>query len=140
LLAWATGSSEVKVWDVRRQTPLRFSTKYKSRSLALSPDGSALVAAQDWAVQVLDLNTKQERATLKGHKGMVSAVAVSPDNSTIATGGWDSSVRLWDAWGGRELAMYQWPIGRVFSLAYAPDGLRLAAGGDRGAVVVWDVD
>lgn len=140
LVAWATGHKELKVWDVRRQTPLRFPTKHTSPAIALAPDGSAFAAAQDWAVRLFDLNKKQERALLKGHKGIVSAVAFSPDGSTVATGSWDRTVRLWDTATGREVAAYQWPIGKVFSLAYAPDGLRLAAGSDSGAVVVWDAE
>jgi hypothetical protein len=140
LAAWSTGYKELKVWDVRRQTPLRFAATHTSPAIALAPDGSALAAAQDWAVRLFDLNKKQERALLKGHKGIVSAVAFSPNGSTLATGSWDGTVRLWDAASGREVAAFQWPIGKVFSLAYAPDGLRLAACGDLGAVVVWDAE
>lgn len=140
LVAWATGHKELKVWDVRRQTPLRFPATHTSPAIALASDGSALVAAQDWSARIFDLSLKQERAFLKGHKGIVSSVAFSPDASTVATGSWDRTVRLWDAATGREVASYQWPIGKVTALVYAPDGLRLAAGGDEGTVVVWDVD
>jgi WD40 repeat protein len=71
---------------------------------------------------------------------MVSAVAYSPDGSTIATGSWDMTVKLWDAATGKERTTFRWPIGRVYCLAYAPDGLRLAAGGDEGKTVVWDLE
>ena len=67
-------------------------------------------------------------------------MAFSPDGSTVATGSWDQSLRLWDAASGAERACFKWPAGKVYSLAYAPDGLRLAAGTDQGKVVVWDVD
>ena len=139
LVAWATGHKELKVWDLRKQTPSRFPASRTSAALALAPDGSALAATQDWAIRLIDLGLNQERAVLKGHKGIVCAVAFSPDGATVATGSWDQTVRLWDAASGRERAVFQWPIGKVFSLAYAPDGLRLAAGGERGSVVVWDL-
>lgn len=140
LVAWSSGSKQLNVWDVRRQTPQRYPAAHQSPAIALAADGTALAAAQDWTVRIIDLDKKQERCALKGHKGFVSAVAFSPGSSVLATGSWDETVRLWDASSGRELASYQWPIGKVFGLAYAPDGLRLAAGGERGAVIVWDAE
>ena len=115
--------------------PIRFEFPQPKNcpAIALSPDGKQLVVAVDYAAKVYDIDKRQERFELKGHKGQVSAVAFSPDGETIATGSWDETVKLWDAATGRERATFKWPIGRVYSLVFAPDGLRLAAGGDRGA-------
>jgi len=140
LVAWATGHCKVKLWDIRRQSPVEFPQPKDTFSVALSPDGATLAAAVDYSLRLYDTEQRHERAVLKGHKGRVEAVAFSPTGSTVATGSWDQTVRLWDSESGREIACYQWPIGKVFSLAYAPDGLRLAAGGDLGMVVVWDVE
>ena len=140
IVAWSTGHKKVTAWDIRTQSPAHFPTTHTSPAVALSPDGARLAAAVDWTVKLYDIAKKQERMTLKGHKGQVSTVAYSPDGATIATGSWDQTVRLWDAATGRERACFKWPVGKVFSLAYAPDGLRLAAGGDLGAVVLWDAE
>jgi WD40 repeat protein len=140
LVAWATGHKKLKVWDVRRQTPAEFPTTHNCPAVALSADGTILAAALDWTTKLYDLTKGYERVVLKGHKGMVAAVAFSPDGSTVATGSWDQTVRLWDAATGHARACFKWPVGKIYSLAYAPDGLRLAAGGDTGAVVVWDTE
>jgi hypothetical protein len=140
LVAWATGHKKLHLWDIRRQTPPAIPITHNSPALSFSPDGSTLAAAVDWTVRLYDMDRRHERAVLKGHKGMVSTVAYSPDGATVATGSWDETVRLWDAATGRERAAFKWPVGKVYSLAYAADGLRLAAGGDLGTVVVWDLD
>lgn len=140
LVAWATGHRQVKVWDIRKQQPLVLPQTHTSPAVALSADGSLLAVAVDWAVKIFDVASRRERVTLKGHKGLTSAVAFSPDGATLATGSWDQTVRLWEVGSGREQVNFRWPIGKVFSLTYAPDGLRLAAGGDHGMVVVWDLE
>lgn len=140
LVAWATGHKKVTVWDIRRPDQTHFPTTHTSPAVALSPCGTWLAAAVDWTVRLFDLEKRQERGILKGHKGQVSAVAFSPDGNTLATGSWDQTVRLWDMETRQERANFKWPIGKIYSLAYAPDGLRIAAGGDLGAVVVWDME
>ena len=140
LVAWATGHRKVAVWDIRRQTPAEFMQPTDCRAIALSPDGLHLAVSLDRPVRLFDVERRRERAVLRGHTGYPSALAFSPDGSTLASGSWDQTVRLWDVATGRERASFKWPIGRVTALAYAPDGLRLAAGGDLGAVVVWDVE
>jgi WD40 repeat protein len=139
-VAWVTAHRKAVVWDVRKQDRVSFMFPKDCRAVALSPDGATLAVGVDYDARLCDVERRRERLVLKGHKGRVSAVAVSPDGSTVATGGADLTVRLWDAASGRERAAYKWPVGRVTALAYAPDGLRLAAGGDLGAVVVWDVE
>ena len=71
----------------------------------------------------------------------VHAIALSPDGRTIASGGADGSVILWDLETSQQLGD---PIAAhtegVRSLAFSGDGRTLASAGVDGDVVVWDVD
>lgn len=127
------------VWDITKQDKHRYGLPHKAVSLAFHPDGHLLAAAIDREVRIFDLARKQERFRMRGHKGIVSCVAASPDGRSIASGSWDDTVRVWDWTTGTETACFQWSIGKVSALAYSADGLRLAAAGDEGRIMMWDM-
>lgn len=145
-VAWITAGRLWSLWTTtkpdRKERTLKHtsSVNNSARSIAFHPDGEQLAIGVNWDVQLHGVNAVREPGVLKGHKGVVSTLAYSPDGRTLATGSWDSTVRLWELSTGREQACFRWPIGRVNCLAYAPDGLRLAAAGATGQIVIWDCD
>ncbi len=77
---------------------------------ALSPDGARVALAwgdaraldKPGGVQVFDVATGKLAFELNGHKGLVYAVAFSPDGKRLATAGRDLALKLWDAGTGKE--------------------------------------
>jgi WD40 repeat protein len=79
-------------------------------------------------------------AIMHGHSDFVRSVAFSPDGNTVASGGNDGTVRLWNVVTHRQTSMLVPPDRTVVAaIAFSPDGRLLASGGEGGQVRLWDV-
>jgi serine/threonine protein kinase/WD40 repeat protein len=115
-----------------------------------SPDGSLVAVASgvDPIVRVWDVATRQLVYVLAGHQRAAHAVAFGNDGRTIATGGGDNAVCIWELPANLpktrpiQLAPRFTLTGHtnsVGAVAFTADGRRLATGGADGTIRVWDV-
>lgn len=70
-------------------------------------DGSKFaVCSMDKSVRVIDAKSWSIAKTLEGHSDWVYAVAISPDGKSLASGGWDGEVRVWNIEQGKTTSQF----------------------------------
>ncbi|WP_415014012.1 WD40 repeat domain-containing protein [Brevundimonas sp.] len=94
---------------------------------AVSPDGRRLAVWDDSSGgagrgAIYDIASGRRMVTLTGHASPAIALAWSPDGRTLATGGMDSLVYLWDATTGNERLMFGGFPGPVCGLVFSGGG------------------
>jgi WD40 repeat protein len=97
-LVTTSWDGECKLWDVStyeaKDTVL--SQGERVRSLAISRDDSRIfLGLHSGAILVVNREDSAEVKRLKGHKDLVSALAVSSDGSYLASGSWDRTIIVW---------------------------------------------
>ena len=112
------------------------------QALEVSPDGKLLVVGQRSQPGVLLYSTADGhlQARLVGHTLGVFAIAFSPDSSLLATGGGDTTVRLWSVKDAKALRTMYGHQGNLNTLAFRGDGALVASTSMDGTVRVWGVD
>lgn len=139
-VAFGGSSGNVKIADLdsgRELLSLKGHAPRGVTGLAFSSDGSRLVScSNDTLVAVWNALDGREIAWLRGHASHVSDVDVSPDGKTIASGGWDETLKFWDTASYQEPWSLRLPTG-VTCVAYSPDG-KLIAAGDGLEASAWD--
>lgn len=81
--------------------------------------------------------------TLTGHSGTLSSVnalAISPDDYTLASASDDKIIKLWDLNTQKVLATLSGHSQAVKSVAFSPDGKILATAGDDKTIKLWQVE
>jgi len=108
-------------------------------ALALSPDGSRVVAGQELEVRVWNAQSASPaRAPLTGDSP-VRALAVTPEGRFLLWGGENAPLSVWDLETGRPVRTWQRHAGYTTAVAIAPDGRHAITGGSDRVVRVFDL-
>src|SRR5205085_2507228 len=82
---------------------------------------------------------KQVRVLDGGHKGEILSLAVSADGQTLAAGGEDWRIVLWDLKTGQQRGTLTGHTDTVSALAFTADGLTLVSGSWDQTARLWEV-
>ncbi len=134
-------TSPVYLWDAETGETKRTFHEHQDdvNDFVFSPDGKFIASAGDdegkilvWGVEtdqmiVLQIDPSEIQSVYASAD--ILSLAFSPDGKTIASGGRDYFVRLWDVETGALKAKLAGHTGVVNSLAFSPDGKTLASAG-----------
>ncbi|MFL5241098.1 MAG: hypothetical protein ACJ8FY_03235 [Gemmataceae bacterium] len=91
-----------------------------------SPDAKTAAVLFHKELHFLDVASGQEFAKMD-NKGVLASMAFAADGRTLASGGWDKTVRLWEVASGKLIRSISVPD-FVNSTAFSPDGRHVAVG------------
>jgi RNA polymerase sigma factor (sigma-70 family) len=144
------GQNGVRWWDpatgkLLRQydAPSMIAVGFVRPLAQFTPDGKVLVSHTRQTLFRWDAATGKPlfpSTQETGHTEEVVALGLSPDGTRVATAGWETGVRIWDAATGRQLGVLPSSVLRQENLDFSPDGRFLfAPSRAHNAVVKWDV-
>ncbi|RKU22833.1 hypothetical protein C6503_03455 [Candidatus Poribacteria bacterium] len=74
------------------------------------------------------------------HRWRVHSVSFSPDGKTLASGGMDDTIKLWDVNTKGLRHTFKGHMANVYSVSFSPDGKTLASGHQDSTILLWDVN
>ncbi|MEL6148933.1 MAG: WD40 repeat domain-containing protein [Chloroflexota bacterium] len=125
-------------------TVLHSAHEGKITSMAFSPDGMTLATAgTDNDIQMWDMSTGGQIATLVDHKADVTSLSYSPDGKTLASSSGyfnnrdDNTVRLWDAEECTPKSTFNKHKERVVDVVMHPRGELIVSADATGRLYIW---
>jgi WD40 repeat protein len=128
----------LRVWNAATAAPITFVPAVGNQFFALAASAQGLLVAGGPRLSVFaqhDIARTLRQFRDRAHHGWIACVAFSPDGSTIASGGDDGVLRVWDVESGAEIRTLPGHPGGVASVAFLDRGSTIAVADDRGVAL-----
>lgn len=151
--ACGTGlDGKLRLWDAGTSSELSLLSEHTglTQAVTFSNDGKTVVSGgnEDGTIFLSDvlkvlennkgINNESLQTVLTGNAHGITALALSPAGTTLATGGADGRIHLLDVASRRELKVLKGAQGTITALTFAVDGTRLFSGEENGTIRQWN--
>lgn len=152
LLLGLSDGATGQIWDLQTNIRLFNLRGHNSTttSIAFSSDGLYIVTGGEdrelsqclkecGSAKLWDAHTGELRRTFT-HNGRVHDVAISPDNSLIATAADDDVIRIWNLQDGELLGTLSGHVADVLTTSFSPSGQYVVSGSADQYAIIWEVN
>ena len=110
-------------------------------SLAVDPSGEIVCsgALDPFEIYVWSLQTGHLLDVLAGHEGPIQCLDFANGTSTLCSGSWDGTAKLWDVYKNTNVETFEHGCD-VLAVAFRPDGQELCTATTNGNLNLWDVE
>ncbi|TWU47741.1 WD40 repeat domain-containing protein [Rubripirellula reticaptiva] len=116
----------------------------KVNAIEFSRDGERILIASGVTgaygdAAIYSVATGERLVEMVGHSDVLYAAVFSPDETLVATAGYDRQIVLWNAATGDPIRTFSGHNGAIFDLVFSPDGNLLVSACADETVKIWDV-
>ena len=90
-------------------------------------------------IYVWSLQTGRLLDVLTGHEGPIACLDFSPTSSTLASGSWDGTLKLWDVYKNSCIETMEHGCD-VMAVSFRPDGKEICTSATNGNLYIWEVE
>ena len=143
-------STRALVWDFAARKQVRewvsqpsFVDAHKGYAFVFTPNGQQIVWASEPDGRIMRWNfvDGSEPEFFNAHREGVTALAISPDGRTLATGAGysETTIKLWEVSSFRPLGLLTNHQGWISDLRFSPDGQTLVSSSADQTIRLWDL-
>jgi len=129
-----------EIWDIRIRSKINsvLVPGPTVGQIVFSNDGNSLyVGSPGGRIVEIDIGSGRETKRFNGHTDSVRAIALSPAEDYLVSGGDSGCIIVWDIASEQPLVTLADAGQSVISLDWSSDGRRIAAGKEDGTVPIW---
>jgi len=145
LLFTASLDGSVRAWDLIRYRNFKTFTapsRLQFSSLAVDSSGEIVCAGSldSFDIHLWNVQTGQLLERLSGHDGPISSLSFAPDGSSLVSGSWDKTARIWSIFTRTQTSEPLPQQADVLSVIHRPDSKQLTVSTLDGQLTFWDIE